>query len=190
MEMLRSVSDTAQKQNKSCVVVLAAAQPGKLVFLVTVTQDLVGQGYSAKKIAEVFTGVVGGRGGGRDNKVEGGGKDPTKIDEAFVTSFSRSVKGHNSISIDGDLWEIPLGHRDCKKIQVFRNMITGQLAVLHKGKRTPIKQADLTANAYERRSAPAAAMRRLQPRRTAADAAWERDHPPLVDDDGNYNEGV
>jgi len=114
----------------------------------------------------------------------------TKINEAFVTSFSRSIKGHNSISIDGDLWEVPLDHRDRKKIQVFRNMITGGLSVLHKGKRTPIKKADLTANAYDRRSAPAPDKTQLQLRRTAADAAWERDHPPLVDGEGNYHEDV
>jgi alanyl-tRNA synthetase len=82
--MLRSVSDTVQKQNKSCIVVLASCLPGRLIFLVTVTQDLVKQGYSARKIADVFTGVVGGKGGGRENKVEGGGKDPTRIDEAFA----------------------------------------------------------------------------------------------------------
>lgn len=114
----------------------------------------------------------------------------TKLDEAFVTSFKRSVKSHNCISIDGDLWELPLGHRDDKTIQVFRNMITGQLSVLHNGKRTPIKKADLTANAYERRSAPTPDKSQSQPRKTAADAAWERFHPPLVDDDGNYHDDV
>ena len=113
-----------------------------------------------------------------------------KVDEAFVTSFSRQVKGHNCISIDGDLWEVPLGRRDCNKIQVFRNMITGELSVLHKGKRAPIKPADLRANAYERRPTATPSQPQLQPRRTAADAIWERDHPALVDNDGNYNEDI
>ena len=114
----------------------------------------------------------------------------TKIDEAFVTSFERSVKNHNSISIDSNLWELPLGHRDRKRIQVFRNMITGELSVLHKGKRTPITKANLTANAYERRSPSAPDKHQSQSHKTAADAAWERDHPPLIDDDGNYDEIV
>ncbi len=111
----------------------------------------------------------------------------TRLDEAFVASFVRQVKNHNCISIDGDLWEVPLGHRNAK-IQVFRNMINGELSVLHKGRRTPIKPANLTANAHDRRSAPASDKPQPQPRRTAADAAWDRDHPPLVDDSGNYNE--
>jgi transposase InsO family protein len=110
----------------------------------------------------------------------------TKVDEAFVTSFPRQIKNHNCISIDGDLWEVPLGHRH-RRIQVFRNMISGELSVLHDGKRMPIKRTDLTANAYDHRPAPAPGDIPPEPRRTAADAAWDRDHPPLVNDDGNYN---
>ncbi len=83
MDMLRSISDTIQREAKSCINVLASAFPGRLIFLVTVTSDLVQKGYSAKKIAEVFSGIVGGKGGGKEGKVEGGGKDPTKIKEAF-----------------------------------------------------------------------------------------------------------
>lgn len=114
----------------------------------------------------------------------------TKVDEAFVTSFNRSVKPHNCISVDGDLWELPLGHRDERSIQVFRNMISGQLSVLHNGQRTTIKKADLTANAYEHRSAPAPGKSPSRAPRTAAEAAFKRDHPPLVDDEGNYFEDV
>jgi alanyl-tRNA synthetase len=83
MEMLRAVSDTVRNQVKSCIVVLASAFPGRLIFLVTVTQDLIDKGYSAKKIAETFTQVVGGKGGGKEAKAEGGGKDPTKIKEGL-----------------------------------------------------------------------------------------------------------
>ena len=85
MEMLRAVSDAVRDQLKSCVVVLASSFPGRLIFLVTVTQDLVEKGYSAKKIAETFTQVVGGKGGGKEEKAEGGGKDPTRIKEALET---------------------------------------------------------------------------------------------------------
>ncbi|KPJ65797.1 hypothetical protein AMJ44_09435 [candidate division WOR-1 bacterium DG_54_3] len=83
MEMLRAISDTIQKEAKSCIVVLASSFPGRLIFLITATKDLVSKGYSAKKISEVFSQVVGGKGGGREAKAEGGGKDPTKIKEAF-----------------------------------------------------------------------------------------------------------
>ena len=67
-------------------------------------------------------------------------------------------------------------------------MITGELSVLHKGTRTVIKPVDLTANAYDRRKPSTQTEQNPKPRRTAADAAWDRDHPPLVDENGNYNE--
>jgi alanyl-tRNA synthetase len=83
MDMLRTVSDSMQGSLKSCVLLLASAFPGRLIYLVTVTSDLAAQGFSAGKIAEAFSGVVGGKGGGKDTKVEGGGKDPNKIPEGF-----------------------------------------------------------------------------------------------------------
>jgi alanyl-tRNA synthetase len=83
MDMLRSISDAVQKEVKSCVLVLVSLLPGRVAFLITVTQDLVNKGITAKNIAEVFGQVIGGRGGGRDNKVEGGGKDPARVKEGF-----------------------------------------------------------------------------------------------------------
>ncbi|MFH1826305.1 MAG: alanine--tRNA ligase [bacterium] len=84
MEMLRTISDEVRNQAKSCVIVLASNNAGKVSFLITVTQDLIEKGQSAKKIADTFAPIVGGRGGGRDDKVEGGGKDPAKINEALA----------------------------------------------------------------------------------------------------------
>jgi len=69
-------------------------------------------------------------------------------------------------------------------------MITSELSVLHDGKRVAIKPTDLVANAYQPRPQSESAPRNETQRRTAADAAWERDNPPLVDHDGNYHEGV
>ena len=84
MDQLRSIADTIQNKEKSCVLILAASYPNRLLYRITVTDDLVAKGYSAKKLADVFTGIVGGRGGGKDNKVEGGGKEPQKIQEGFA----------------------------------------------------------------------------------------------------------
>jgi alanyl-tRNA synthetase len=83
MDVLRAVSDTLQGQVKSCVLVLASSFPGRLIYLITVTPDLVEKGLSAKKMAEVLSSIVGGKGGGKETKVEGGGKDPTRIKEGF-----------------------------------------------------------------------------------------------------------
>jgi transposase InsO family protein len=108
------------------------------------------------------------------------------VDEAFVTSFDRRVTNHNCVSIDKVLWEIPIGHRG-EKIDIFRNMITGTLAVQHDGERVQIQPVDLTSNAYQRNDPhPDSQPGQPGPRPTAADIAWDRDHPPLPDNDGNY----
>ena len=83
MDALRAVSDYLKSQLKSCVLLLAASSADRLIYLITVTDDLVSQGVSARKLAEAFSGVVGGKGGGKDAKVEGGGKDPAKVQEGF-----------------------------------------------------------------------------------------------------------
>jgi alanyl-tRNA synthetase len=83
MDVLRTVSDTLQGQLKSCVLVLASSLPGRLIYLITVTPDLAEKGFSAKKMADAFSAIVGGKGGGKETKVEGGGKDPTRIKEGF-----------------------------------------------------------------------------------------------------------
>jgi len=83
MEMLRSFSDAVQKEVKSCVLLLASNLSGRVIFLAVVTPDLVAKGYSAVKISDVFTAAISGKGGGREGKVEGGGKDPGKIDLGF-----------------------------------------------------------------------------------------------------------
>ncbi|MDT8435077.1 MAG: hypothetical protein RQ731_10025 [Anaerosomatales bacterium] len=110
------------------------------------------------------------------------------IDEAFVTSFERTVKNHNCISVNGTLFEVPIGYSG-QRIDVYRNMITGVLSVRHQGERVSIHPADLVANAHQKRSATKPKKStRSEPRQTAADAAFERDHPPLVDDDGGYHD--
>jgi len=84
MDMLRNISDSLQGSIKSCILVLASLSPQKVSFLISVTPDLVQKGVSAKKISDIFAGAINGRGGGKDAKVEGGGKDPTKVKEAFA----------------------------------------------------------------------------------------------------------
>ena len=92
MDQLRTISDTVLGDLKSGVLLLASVFPGRLIYLITLSDDLVAQGLSAKKIADIFSGSVGGKGGGKDNKVEGGGKDPSKIKAGFE-AVKRSLGG-------------------------------------------------------------------------------------------------
>jgi alanyl-tRNA synthetase len=84
MEMLRIVSDRVQSELKSCVIVLASVVEENFIFLITVTPDLVAKGCSARQLSDIFTAVVGGRGGGKETKVEGGAKDINRISEGFA----------------------------------------------------------------------------------------------------------
>jgi len=83
VDLLRTVSDTLQATLKSCVLVLASSGADRASFLVTVTPDLVGAGVSAKILAAKLAEIIGGRSGGKDNKAEGGGKDPGRVQEGF-----------------------------------------------------------------------------------------------------------
>jgi alanyl-tRNA synthetase len=92
MDQLRTISDTVLGALRSGALLLVSVFPGRLIYLITLSDDLVAQGVSAKKIAEIFSCSVGGKGGGKDNKVEGGGKDPSKIKAGFE-AVKRSLGG-------------------------------------------------------------------------------------------------
>jgi alanyl-tRNA synthetase len=86
MEMLRLVSDKIQQEAKSCVQVLISVLPERVIFLITVSADLVAKGYSAKKISEAFAPIIDGKGGGKEAKAEGGGKGIGKVQEALAAA--------------------------------------------------------------------------------------------------------
>ena len=76
---LRAMADQLRDRLKSGIVVLAADQDGKVLFVVGVTKDLVGR-FHAGNLAKELAPVVGGKGGGRPDFAEAGGKDAAAID--------------------------------------------------------------------------------------------------------------
>jgi alanyl-tRNA synthetase len=64
------------------VVVLGGVADGKVALVAAVTPDLVTRVQAGKIIAEVAK-MVGGKGGGKPDLAQGGGTDPTKLDEAL-----------------------------------------------------------------------------------------------------------
>lgn len=58
-------------------------EEGKLTFYSGVSNDLVPKGIKAKDIVNKVAEVTGGRGGGKDNFAQAGGKDINKIEEAL-----------------------------------------------------------------------------------------------------------
>lgn len=76
---LRAMSDQLRDRLESGVVVLAADQDGKALFVVSVTKDLSGRFHAGNLVKELAP-IVGGKGGGRPDFAEAGGKDPGAID--------------------------------------------------------------------------------------------------------------
>ncbi|MFH2034248.1 MAG: alanine--tRNA ligase, partial [Candidatus Margulisiibacteriota bacterium] len=83
IEHLRVIADKVKDKLGSCVIILASAFEDKVVFLVTVSDDLAQGGVNAGHIMQAMAEATGGKGGGRPNKAEGGGKDPSKIKDAL-----------------------------------------------------------------------------------------------------------
>jgi alanyl-tRNA synthetase len=80
---LRALADTLRAKLKSGVVVLGMATADAATLLVAVTDDLTGR-VSAGEVVRRLAPVVGGRGGGKANLAQAGGKAPKKLGEALA----------------------------------------------------------------------------------------------------------
>lgn len=80
---LRSLSDQIKAGNKNVAMVFAAVSDGKVTFLVSLTDDLVGKGLHAGKMIKEIAAAAGGGGGGKADMAQAGAKNPEKIVEAF-----------------------------------------------------------------------------------------------------------
>ncbi|MEE9614733.1 MAG: alanine--tRNA ligase, partial [Thermodesulfobacteriota bacterium] len=82
---LRETADALRAKLGSGIVVLGSSQDGKALLLAAVTKDLTAR-FSAGEIVKRLAPVVGGKGGGRADMAQAGGKSPEKIDEAVETA--------------------------------------------------------------------------------------------------------
>ena len=83
---MRAMADALRNKWGSAVVVLAAAANGGIAILSAVTSDITSRVHAGKLLGEVAKGV-GGRGGGRPDLAEGGGKDVAALDGALATVY-------------------------------------------------------------------------------------------------------
>jgi alanyl-tRNA synthetase len=79
---MRELVDGLRGKLGSGVVVLGAANEGRVVLIVGVTKDLTGR-VQAGKIVGALAGLVGGKGGGRPDLAEAGGSDVGALDGAL-----------------------------------------------------------------------------------------------------------
>jgi alanyl-tRNA synthetase len=85
-EALRTQVDRIRQKAGSAVVVIGWADDGKVGLLAAATDDLVKKGAHAGKLVQEAAKVVGGKGGGRPNLAQAGGKEPAKLGEALETA--------------------------------------------------------------------------------------------------------
>jgi alanyl-tRNA synthetase len=83
-DALRQMGDRLRDRMGSGVVVLGAVIDGRASLLAMVTPDLVAQGVKAGDIVRETAAIVDGRGGGRPELAEAGGKDAEKLDDALA----------------------------------------------------------------------------------------------------------
>ena len=83
---MRTLVDQLRDKIGSGVVVLGSATNGNVSLIVGVTKDLTGRVQAGKVIAPVAQ-KVGGKGGGRPDLAEAGGKDPAALDDALNGSY-------------------------------------------------------------------------------------------------------
>jgi alanyl-tRNA synthetase len=84
---MRAVADTIRNQKGTAVVVLAAVDAGSVSIVSAVSKDLTAK-FHAGKLAGALAQTVGGKGGGRPDMAEGGGKDASGLDGALQSMKS------------------------------------------------------------------------------------------------------
>ena len=83
---LRTLADQLRDKIGSGVVILGSASNGNVALIVGVTKDLTGRVQAGKVIGPVAE-KVGGKGGGRPDLAEAGGKDPSALDAALDGAY-------------------------------------------------------------------------------------------------------
>ncbi len=82
-KQMRSLADSLRNKIQSGVVVLGTASNGNVALISMVTKDIAGKKVHAGKLVGAVAKQVGGRGGGRPDMAEAGGKDAAALAEAL-----------------------------------------------------------------------------------------------------------
>ncbi len=80
---LRETMDKLKDKLKSCVVVLASTEGGKVTLIAGVTQDLTSK-VMAGELVNFVAQQVGGKGGGRPDMAQAGGTEPANLPKALA----------------------------------------------------------------------------------------------------------
>ncbi|MBV9771887.1 MAG: alanine--tRNA ligase, partial [Bryobacterales bacterium] len=90
-EQLRTMVDSLRVKWKTAVVILASAHDSNVAIVSGVTKDLTSKVHAGKLAGSVAM-AVGGKGGGRPDMAEAGGKDPAALAQALDSAY-KTVEG-------------------------------------------------------------------------------------------------
>ncbi|MGA7213340.1 MAG: alanine--tRNA ligase [Terrimicrobiaceae bacterium] len=86
-DVLQAVADAVKVQFQGVIVVAGIVDPGSVALIAAVAPAFTSK-IQAGKIIQQIAPIVGGKGGGRPESAQGGGKDPSKVDEALAKARS------------------------------------------------------------------------------------------------------
>lgn len=106
--------------------------------------------------------------------------DHEDLRSRFVLTESRRVTADNIVSVDGTLYEVPIGHAR-SSIAVQRHLLTGAVCILHDRELVQLHPVDLARNAEDKRARrPTPDDDSREAPTTAAAMAFERDFGPAT----------
>jgi alanyl-tRNA synthetase len=85
---MRAMVDSLRNKWKSAVVVLASAEDSDVSIVAAVTKNLTSKVHAGKLVSGVAQ-AVGGKGGGRPDMAEAGGKDPSALPAALADVYTK-----------------------------------------------------------------------------------------------------
>ncbi len=88
MEELRDITEKALDRIKSGISLMASKEEGRVNFCIMVSKDLAGKKAHAGKLIGQVAAVAGGKGGGRPDMAQAGGKEPEKAQEAVDSIYN------------------------------------------------------------------------------------------------------
>ena len=88
---MRTLADSLRNKWKSAVIVLASAEESNVSIVSAVTKDLTAKVQAGKLVSSVAQ-AVGGKGGGRPDMAEGGGKDSAALPQALESVY-QTIEG-------------------------------------------------------------------------------------------------
>lgn len=86
VKSMRMIVDQWRNRLQSGVVLVAAANEGKVILIAGVSQDLAGE-LGANKLIQAISPIVDGKGGGRPDLAQGGGPNIENIEPAIHAAF-------------------------------------------------------------------------------------------------------